>query len=824
MRKSFPTLVKNPIASAIGFATLTSFASGHVLAQAINNKDKTEIVAEETQQEKDDLAIDRIIVTSTKREMDMQDVAQSIQAFGSEQIERMGLRNFEDYAKAIPGLSSVTTTPGRNQIVFRGISTGGTSEWRTDSSTAVYLDEIPMTSAAQQIDPRMTDIERVEALPGPQGTLLGSSSQSGALRIITNKPDAEHGVFGALEGEVSKVKEGDTSHRVEGHVNLPIIDNTLAVRIAAFSVREGGFIDNVKGKALFTDDTNDDAVEDDFNTWDQDGFRVIGLWHVNDKWDAQLTYLAQKSKTQGDWKYDPAVGELDIVRFHKDVRTDDWWSSALTLTGDLGFAELSLTTSHSERDVFYEFDTMVSDQLRTRAYGIDNINGAYNPTYYNTAYDIGTVLNDQIGRRTTQEIRLASTGEGKFQWLMGAFYETTYDAWDWYYKTPHLTETPAWEAFNNRAYFLQTNYSTGTIYPVAATDRYYGEEFSRTTDQTAVFGEFSYDLSEALTLQVGLRWFEYDRERSERQFWPEGVPFGNYDTRGIDDYKGNDSDFVKKFSVSYDFDDDKMLYFTYSEGFRLGGSNKLRPNSVLPAKYGPDKLFNHELGFKSQWWEDRLRFNIAGFVMRWEDMQREIYDPFLLGVKAHANIGEAESKGIEASFTLQLSPELKLEGSFFKSDAKITKDFYFSQAFEEGVISPDNDWLVATKGQDLAISPDSKYWIGIEYTFDNKFLGANWWLRYDHSYQGKQSHDWWNAQNGYATIPSWTTANFQAGLWTDTDWTVTLTVSNIWDERAINWLDTGNDWLLSQYSIDRYRALPSVVRPREVGITVKYNF
>ena len=484
MKKSFSNWVKTPVARAVSLATLTTLATCPVLTQETDIDNKNEEVNEVSQKgndediQDDNVTVNKIIVTASKRPVDMQELPQSIQAIGNEQIERMGLRNFEDYSRAVPSLSTVTPSPGRNEIVFRGISTGSDG-WRTDASAAVYLDEIPMTSAAQQADPRMVDIERIEALPGPQGTLLGSSSQSGAIRIITNKPDAEHGVFGSVEGEFSKVSEGDTSHRLEGHVNIPIIDDKLAVRIAGFSVHEGGYIDNVLGTALFTDETNADVVKKDFNTWDLEGFRIIGLWHVNDKWDAQLTLMQQKSETNGDWKYDPAVGELEIVRFHNDYRTDDWFTSALTITGDLGFAQLSYSTSKTKRDIFYEWDSMVDEQLTTHHKGRDIANnGYYALAYYDFDYKYGSVINDQIGRRTTHEIRLSSQGDSKFQWLLGAFYEDNYDAWDWHWQIPGLVDTPAWGAFNYWAYYA-SYYNIIAEYPLTPTDIYYQEDFKR---------------------------------------------------------------------------------------------------------------------------------------------------------------------------------------------------------------------------------------------------------------------------------------------------------------------------------------------------------
>ena len=157
--------------------------------------------------------LEEVIVTATKRELNMQDLGQSIQAFDSDDIKSLGFSNMKDYMKSIPGLSSVSTRPGRSEVVFRGVSTG-TGEWRTDSGSAVYFGEIPMTSATQAVDPRLVDVERLEALPGPQGTLFGSSSQSGALRIIPNKAD-HSGAYGQITAGGTYISEGDPGYKVE---------------------------------------------------------------------------------------------------------------------------------------------------------------------------------------------------------------------------------------------------------------------------------------------------------------------------------------------------------------------------------------------------------------------------------------------------------------------------------------------------------------------------------------------------------------------------------------------------------------------------------
>jgi outer membrane receptor protein involved in Fe transport len=185
-------------------------------------------------------------------------------------------------------------------VVFRGASTG-TGEWRIDSGSAVFLGDIPMTSATQAVDPRTIDVQRIEALPGPQSTLFGSSAQSGALRIIPNRADTS-GTYGSVDVSGSFMSEGDSSHKVEGVFNAALVEDKFAIRAAVFDTRTGGYIDNVLGENVFTSDTNDDVVEKDFNEWEQSGGRISALWNVSDKWDVELMYMNQSQTTQGDWR------------------------------------------------------------------------------------------------------------------------------------------------------------------------------------------------------------------------------------------------------------------------------------------------------------------------------------------------------------------------------------------------------------------------------------------------------------------------------------------------------------------------------------------
>ncbi len=429
------------------------------------------VVAQEDTQES--ARLEEILVTATRRESNLQDVAQSITAFTTADIERMAFQNMEDYMKALPSMNLVNLMPGRNSLVMRGISTGS-SEYRTDSQVSVYLDEQPMTSISQQVDVRMVDIARIESLPGPQGTLFGSSSQSGTLRIITNKPNYL-GVSGQATTYIGSTKGGDESYDVNGHINIPLIDDRLSVRAVGFVTRDGGYVDNVLSDDLVGFGNNADVVEEDFNTYDTSGGRIAVLWNISDKWELMTNFILQDSEANGAWETDLSLGDYKIARFFDEYRTDDWYQTSLTLTGDLGFAELSVTASDFSRDIQYEWDNMAYDQWRS----------ATTPfPLYDTDYTFGTVFNDQVQERQSYEARLTSQGESRLAWMAGAFYEDVYDRWFYGVQNPSLVDTTAFYAAQYYAYWA-AYYGYDVQYPVPDTNIFYQNTFRKTVKQTA---------------------------------------------------------------------------------------------------------------------------------------------------------------------------------------------------------------------------------------------------------------------------------------------------------------------------------------------------
>ena len=767
--------------------------------------------------EQNNRGIEEIVVTATKRDENLQDVPQSITAFGTADIEKMAFKSMEDYMKAIPSASLVNSMPGRNSISMRGITTGS-AEYRTDSQVAVYLDEQPVTSISQQPEIRMIDIARIESLPGPQGTLFGSSSQSGTLRIITNKPDFD-GVSGQVDAAIATTDGGEESYDVSGHLNIPLVDDRLALRVVAFKSRDGGYVDNIFGPtfagpgAYGGPGDNAAVVQEDQNDYEVSGGRIAALWNISDRWSADLSYILQDSKATGTWESDPYLGDYKITRFFEEYRLDDWWQTSATLRGDLGFAELVSTTSYFERDSSYEWDNMNYNQWMTSYYGIYN---GWIP--YDFEYEFGTIFNFQVQERFAQELRLTSTGDSNLQWMVGAFYDDVYDAWEYGSQIPALEQTNGWAASNYYAcYYASAGYDVPC--PLPATTKIYVNNYAKTIKQTAIFGELTYNLTDEWTVTGGVRWFEYDRSDDQLYQAPAGAPPPGSYGRGEGQFQseGKSSDTVFKFSTQYNLNDDRMVYFTYSEGFRLGGNNSPRAVATgsIPATYGPDSLHNYEFGLKSEWLDNSLQINASLFLMEWQDIQinARVDGPWWLRGTFNGETGE--SKGIEINGTWRATENLTFEGSAYFVNAEYTKDTFDPRG---------NLYLL--KGQEMPNSPDQKFWIAAEYTVPSPGgINGDLWFRYDTSYQSETWDNLDAAQDNdlEALIPSWSSSNAQVGMSFDNGWGLTLVAKNVWNDKGINSLINTTyeaDW----FGDPRYRNLRTLQRPRTISLNVRKRF
>ena len=774
----------------------------------------------------DNVQLEEIIVTATRRDISLQSVPQSVMAFSTADIERQAMQSTADVINALPSVNVVAALPGRNAIVMRGVSTGS-SEYRTDSQVSVYLDDQPMTSISTQVDVRLIDLARIESLPGPQGTLFGSSSQSGTIRYITNKPDSNK-FSSQVDAEIGTTKGGEESYDLSGHVNIPVTD-TIAVRAAAYYAVEGGYVDNVLGPTLMGDRDNADLVEKDWNDYKTFGGRIAARWQISPEWESTLSLISQYSEADGAWESDPALGDYKITRFFDEYRDDDWYQTSLNVKGDLGFAELSVTASYFDRSIKYEWDNANYSQWRSSYYGgfdpndPDPENGSYN--VYNTGTLIGTTFNDQKQKRSAYEVRLTSQSESRFAWMAGAFFEDVQDSWIYDKRLPGLLNTVGWQAANYYAcYANEAGYDIAC--PLPDTEIYYRDKYKKTIKQTAVFGEVTYSLTDRWSVTGGARWFEYDRQQRDVYSQPLGLPITNdFEGGGINASKGKESDTVFKFATEFHIDDDRMVYLLYSEGFRLGGSNSERAaaSGVLPLEYKPDKLSNYEAGLKSQWMDRALTLNVSLFFMQWQDIQLNASGSAAgnkFWLRGTFNGGKAEQKGVEMNGAWQITPQFKVEASAFFADPE----------FSEETIYPDGD-LAIPAGTVMPISPERKYWVAVDYTLPNFMnLEGNLWTRLSYSYQSEvwkstgAIAEWVDASTPEEKaaarellLPSYETSTLQVGYTADSGWETALVVRNLFDEQGYNYISSSD---YGEYFGDpRYKYIRSLQRPRTISLS-----
>ena len=350
----------------------------------------------------DDFTLEEIVVTATKRSLSIQDIASTVQAIPEATLKQMGAKSMEDFARFMPGVNVVSGVTS-STVVFRGAITG--SGYIASSTGSVYLDELPLTQVGSQPNVRLVDIERVEALSGPQGTLYGSDAQAGTMRIITNKP-----VMGeqstVVDGEYRYNSEGDPSFRGSVVFNIPMQDN-LALRMSLFNDKDGGYIDNVYGHTA--DQSfgvpwpqadvpgghgsldNAGAVADDVNFVRVKGGRVALKWEIDDSWSTTISSMHQETSQGSGNYYDIYRGDLNLVSFVDDWYKEDWQASSVLVEGDLGFAQLVAAVSYHEREGRGVWDITNYAHYWSHNYCFDSYYTQYYAPYYYANPDTGYI-------------------------------------------------------------------------------------------------------------------------------------------------------------------------------------------------------------------------------------------------------------------------------------------------------------------------------------------------------------------------------------------------------------------------------------------------
>jgi len=642
-----------------------------------------------------------IVVTATKRAENIQKVPISIQALGTETLEQHQVQSFDDYTKLLPSVSYQTYGPSQQQLTFRGVATGGIDlPGGALSATGVYLDEIPITTTGELLDVHVYDVARVEALAGPQGTLFGASSLAGTLRIITNKPDTRKFEAGYdLTG--TKFGKGNAGGTAEGFANIPLSESA-AVRLVGYYEHDGGYIDNTPAQRTYTlsdnDPTNDKTVnnakfvKNDFNDVDTYGGRVALAVDLNDNWTVTPAIIAQHQVAHGTFGFDPHAGDLKVHEFTPDRNLDKWYQAALTVQGKIGNFDLVYSGGYLQRMIDnqqdYSYYTVYYDNVPGYTHFPDGHGGFLDPTqFYHTHQNIS---------KQTHELRISSPSGERFRFTAGLFYQRQANRNLADYAIPGLGSIPDTPAvFGDDIFITRTH----------IVDRDY-----------AVFAQASYDITSTLTLTGGIRGFKaHNTLAGFSGFASNAANVGcsvPITTSCVNVDKGyKESGETHKVSLNWQVTPDKMVYATYSTGFRPGGNNR-RPG-INP--YKADTLDNYEIGWKTSWFDHKLRWNTALFYERWNDVQYALAPVGAVGVVNIYNVGKANIYGIESDASIYLG-HLTLSGSAAYTDAKLGSDF--CSIGTTGNPDCTLGTLTAPKGTRLPVQPKFKGTATARYDFD----------------------------------------------------------------------------------------------------------
>jgi iron complex outermembrane receptor protein len=782
--------------------------------------------------------LQEVVVTAQKRSEDLQKVPISLTVLGGEKLDQLQVTQFDDYVKFLPSVSFASLGPSQAELFFRGISSGGGGLHAGPLPTSgLYLDEIPITTVAGSVDLHVYDIARVEALAGPQGTLYGASSLSGTLRIITNKPDPS-GFSAAYDVKADKWGKGDGGGGFEGYVNIPLAEHA-AIRLVGFYEHDGGYINNVyrqdtyqryspdgtpvasstpDGNPIFAPITvnNGGVLKSHYNDIDTIGGRAALKVDLNDQWSVTPAVVYQHQRTHGDFGFDPKLGDLNVADYFLPRNLDRWYQSSLTVEGKISNWDLVYAGGWFERKV----DNLVDYAQYTIAYDAQAIATGYHYTRF--ADDAGNLIdptqytrNKDKYTKMTHELRLSSPAEYRLRGTAGLFYQRQTD--------------------NIRAEFNMVNLPP--YYEVTGQqDVYYLSQQVRVDRDYAVFTEATFDLTDKLKLDAGIR-----------EFWVNNTLWGFF---GFNDngYSGNGEALciaennpilttpgvytggsmpcvntnkkvvqngeTHKVNLTYQINPDLMVYGTWSTGFRPGGNNR-RPSA---GSFRADTLANFEMGWKTAWLDRRLRVNGAVFYERWKDIQTSIQGES--GITSIVNAGDAKVEGMEADIIWAATDHLTLSASgtgLLREELTTT----FCAPTKAGVPTfgcTDPADIDAVAGTQLPVTPKVKANGTARYTFNVGDYKT--FVQGSVIHQSSTTYSLESSRYLAGDTPAFTTFDFSAGAAKD-NWHIEAYVANAFDKRGqLGKLSECSDVL--NYCVSNAKVYP--IKPMQFGIKFGQQF
>ena len=764
--------------------------------------------------------IEEITVTATKREQTIQDVPFSINAQTQENIQATGANNLEELSRNVAGLTIQNLGPGQSQVAIRGVSAGQIvrDQPGVKEQVGVYLDESVISLSLFTPDLDLFDLNRVETLRGPQGTLFGSGSVGGTIRYITNQPQLDT-FEGLIEGDINAITDGEQGGHLKGAINLPFGDGKAAIRAVGYYTQYGGFVDALG--------ENGTKVED-VNSGTRSGGRIALAWAPTD--DVLITprVIYQKIETDGFNRQETynlyanpytttrppiTLGEREQYLLGPEEFVDDTTIADITLNWGFGAAELTYAGSYTEREILVSRDA----SALTGSVSIDLGYPDAGVLLYSNLQDTTDI------EQTTHEIRLNSTGEGKWQWLVGAFFSET----DRFYR--QRLPTPGYQAVTDAV--LGAGTSAGAANGFEDLDSPFSSDLPYNLEQTAVFGEVTYDFTDQFHLTVGGRWYDY----SETRDITTGGIFASGVQGTVTDKTSADG-FTPRVLASYEMNDNVTFNAQASQGFRLGGVNDpLNTGLCDPAdlvtfgsfqSYEDETLWNYELGVKTRY-NNGVSFNAAVFHTDIEDLQVTL-DAGSCSSRISFNVPKSHTTGVELEMTAAPSERWLLSLAVSALEAE----------FDSTVTDSFGNVLGGVEeGNRLASVPDFQAAATATYTIPVSFLSANdmyFTGTYHHvgdriTQPSDQVDGAGNFQSGLAfggatgdevtsvnlLLSSYQILNLRAGLAWER-WDAVLYVNNVTDENT-------------NLSFDRERGGRARLgfrtnTPRTVGLTARWSF
>jgi outer membrane receptor protein involved in Fe transport len=652
-------------------------------------------------------ATSEVIVTSRKRAEDLKSIPLSVSALPAGSLKEQKIVNFEDLSRAVPNLAfNSGAMEGVTNISIRGVSSTAGS-----STVGTYIDDVSITVPnlfyEGNIEPRVPDLDRIEVLRGPQGTLYGDSSEGGTIRYITRSPNLT--TFSAdLTGDISSTDRGSTNWEAIGDENIPLVEDKLALRIAGSASYDSGWINHYTQDLVDFAPVGGGTLANRGVNWDRTYTLHVALEYAptDDLTITPSIFLQRYHANDSSAFYilTPGLGIYDQDKQVREPNNDTFGVGSLEVKKGLGFADLTSVTGFFDRDhsriedgtffnstVFsFDFLATLPGSCPTPCPALPNpVDPALSPQ---DALNIISNIPSQVHLKTrteqvSQELRLSSPNAGpgdKLQWVAGGYF-----AW----QRVHNIDFQQIENLNSIFQNLygetleqssaETAFNGGIPNTVLFPDNI--DEYDNRTyvsTQYAAFGQVDYNPTPTWHFGVGGR-FDYYREHFD------SVEIGFYQIGNISPYhqQSNATSFTPKFTASHDFSPQETVYASAGEGFRLGGPTGpivFGPGTVCaldfaainqttqPTQYGSDSLWTYEAGSKGSYFNNRLSLNAAGFYTTWHNIQQSIYLP-ICGYYFTENAGDARIYGGEFEATLRVNANLQLNASASANSAKITK-------------------------------------------------------------------------------------------------------------------------------------------------------